>query len=338
MSDDSSIPDDVEEKEYEFTLKNRVEGNRIDSYLATRFPDYSRTFIQKLIDCDKITVNDRPIKASYEPKGGDRVTCRVPVVQKEKIPPENIPLDIIYEDRWLVVVNKAADLVVHPSRGHTGGTLVNALAYHCDSLSEGSGPLRPGIVHRLDRDTTGAIVVAKDDSVQKELQRQFHDREVKKEYIAVCEGHIELDSDVVDEPLGSHRRHKKKQTVRPDNGKRARTVYEVAERVGDVTIVRCFPETGRTHQIRVHLRHIGHPVVADQLYGRRKEVYRSDLTGGEHHPAEEPVLERQALHARRLTLYHPERDEEMTFEADIPEDMWTFIELVRSTAEADGSR
>jgi len=331
MSNTNDVPEGVEEKYYEFTLRNRVEGNRIDSYLATRFPDYSRTFIQKLIESGNITVNGRPIKASYSPSGGDHVECRVPVVQKEEIPPEKIPLDIVYEDEWLVVVNKAADLVVHPSRGHTGGTLVNGLAYHCNNLSEGSGPLRPGIVHRLDRDTTGAIVVAKDDQVQKELQRQFHDREVKKEYVAVCEGRIELDADVIDEPLGSHRRHKKMQTIRPDNGKRAKTTYRVAERLGDFTIVRCFPETGRTHQIRVHLRHIGHPIVADQLYGQRKVVYKSDFTGKEHHPAEQPVLERQALHARRLTLHHPKRDENMTFEADIPDDMRTFIELIRNT-------
>ena len=333
MNNIDNVPDDVEEKHYEFTLRSRVEGNRIDSYLATRFPDYSRTFIQKLIESGKITVNGRPIKASYSPSGGDYVECRVPVVQKEEIPPENIPLDIIYEDEWLVVVNKAADLVVHPSRGHTGGTLVNGLAYHCERLSEGSGPLRPGIVHRLDRDTTGAIVVAKDDAVQKELQRQFHDREVKKEYLAVCEGHIELDSDVVDEPLGSHRRHKKMQTIRPDNGKRARTIYKVTERVGDFTIVRCYPETGRTHQIRVHLKYIGHPIVADQLYGQRKQVYRSDFTGEDHHPAEQPVLERQALHARRLTIYHPRRGEEMTFEAEVPGDIREFVRLIRDTQD-----
>ena len=324
--------EEVETEVYEFTIKSQLDGNRIDSYLATRYPDYSRTFIQKLIEDGGITVNGEPIKPSYSPKKGDHVVCRVPVVQTEVIPPEDIPLDIVYEDDWIVVVNKAPDLVVHPSRGHKGGTLVNALAYHCPKLSKGTNPLRPGIVHRLDRDTTGAIVVTKDDDVQREIARQFHDREVEKEYVAICEGRVELDRDIVDEPVGSHRRHKKMQTVRADGGKSAQTIYEVVERLGNFTIVRCYPHTGRTHQIRVHMRHVGHPLVADPLYGHRKAIYRSELTGGEHHPAEEPVLERQALHARRITIYHPVLEKKMTFEAEIPEDMRTLVELLRKHA------
>lgn len=324
--------DGVEVRRYEFTIKSVLEDARLDSYLATRFPDYSRTFIKKLIDQGGITVNGEPVKPAYSPGKGDRVVCRVPVMKEDHVPPEDIPLDVIHEDRWILVVNKPPDMVVHPSRGHQSGTLVNALAYHCQNLSSGTGPLRPGIVHRLDRDTSGVIMVVKDDSVHQELARQFHDREVKKEYLAVCEGNVELDSDLIDVPLGQHRRHKEKMAVRWDAGKEAQTIYEVEERLGRFTVVRCWPHTGRTHQIRVHLQHIGHPIVADPLYGRRSRVYLSDLAAGDHHPALEPVLERQALHARRLTIHHPALDREMTFEAEVPEDMCRLIRLLRERA------
>ena len=321
--------DGVEVRRYEFTIKSVLEDARLDSYLATRFPDYSRTFIKKLIDENGILVNEEPVKPAYSPKKGDHVLCLVPVVEEDYVPPEDIPLDIIYEDDYILVVNKPADMVVHPSRGHQSGTLVNAVAYHCQDLSEGTGPLRPGIVHRLDRDTSGAIMVVKDNSVHQELARQFHDREVKKEYLAVCEGMVDLDSDLIDAPIGNHVRHKEKMAIRWDEGKTARTVYEVEERLGRFTVVHCFPRSGRTHQIRVHMQHLGHPIVADPKYGHRNRVYMSDIAGGEHHPAQEPVLERQALHALRLSIHHPVLDKDMTFEAKIPSDIKRFIELLR---------
>jgi len=323
---------------YEFTIKNTLPQKRLDSYLAARFPHFSRTFVKKLIAESAITVNGRTVKPSHSPARGDRVLCRIPTVPSETVSPEDIPLDIIYEDQWLLVVNKPPDLVVHPSKGHQRGTLINALLYHCQKLSSEGGPLRPGIVHRLDRDTSGVMVVVKDESVHQELARQFHDREVTKEYLAICEGRIELDSDLIDAPLGPHLRDKEKVAVRHDVGKKASTTYEVVERLGDFTIVRCFPHTGRTHQIRVHLQHIGHPIVADPLYGHRDAIYLSELTGTESRPSEEPLLERQALHARRLTIYHPALRKKMTFEVEVPADMMRLIRALRNRESVTGGQ
>ncbi len=320
---------ECEAKRYEFEIAGRNEGGRLDAYLAARFPEYSRTFIQELIKQDAITVNGRPVKPSYTPSRGDRVLALVPVRRRDEVQPQDIPLDIIHEDRWLVVVNKPADLVVHPSKGHQTGTLVNALVHHFSRLSGASGELRPGIVHRLDRDTTGVILVVKDEGIHQAIARQFQDRTTVKEYIAVCEGSPGLDSDLIDAPIGKHPTHREGMMIEGKNARTARTVYEVVERLGPFSIVRCFPRSGRTHQIRVHLRHLGHPIVADRLYGRRRAIYPSDLTGADHPPEEEPLIDRQALHARRLTIYHPGLEKQVTFEAPIPEDMGRLIEALR---------
>jgi len=330
---DHPLPEaEGEVKRYEFEIAGRNAGRRLDAYLAARFPEYSRTFIQRLIAEDAITINGRPVKPAYTPSEGDRVVALVPVRSGKEVPPEDIPLDILYEDRWIVVVNKPADLVVHPSRGHQTGTLVNALVHHYQELSQVGGPLRAGIVHRLDRDTTGVILVVRDERVHEEIALQFERRETVKEYIAVCEGRIELDGDLIDAPIGKCRRDRLRMAIGGRNAKPAQTVYEVAERPGPFSIVRCFPKSGRTHQIRVHLRYLGHPIVADALYGHRNALYLSDLTGGEHPPTEEPLLERQALHARRLTLRHPALERQMTFEAPLPEDMERAIAALREHA------
>ena len=325
--------EEVEVKRFEFDVTGRHEGRRLDAYMAARFSEYSRTFVKALIQEGQITVNGAPVKPSHAPVRGDRIVALVPMRRHEEVPPEDIPLDILYEDDWIVVVNKPPDLVVHPSKGHQTGTLVNALVYHFQELSGVSGALRPGIVHRLDRDTTGAILVIKEDAVHEDIARQFEERRVKKEYIAVCEGRVELDSDLVDAPIGPDRHAREKMAIRPSVGKEARTIYEVVERLGDFCIVRCRILTGRTHQIRVHMRHIGYPLVADALYGQRDALYPSDLSGGEHRPDEEPLIARQALHARRLSIHHPVRDEMMTFEAPLPDDMMRLIEALRCRAE-----
>ena len=351
----------VEAKRYEFKISGRHAGRRLDVYLAARFSEYSRTFVQALIRDKRITVNGRPVKPSYMPCDGDLVLALVPVQRHEEIPPEDIPLDVVYEDRWLVVINKPPDLVVHPAKGHHTGTLVNALVHRFQQLSGLYGPLRPGIVHRLDRDTSGLILVVKDEAVHEQLARQFEERDVAKEYVAICEGRIALDRDLVDAPIAPDPRDRQKMVVprrrgrltsrragrpapqpaggpasqpagKPSSqpaGKPARTVFEVVERFRRFTVVRCFPQTGRTHQIRVHLQHIGHPIVADSLYGRRDAICLSDLTGGEHAPTEEPLLDRQGLHARRLTIMHPALGQEMTFEAPVPADMMRLIEALR---------
>ncbi len=330
--------DEIEVKEFEFDVGGGNEGRRLDAYMAARFADYSRTFIKALIQEGMVTVNGRQIKPSYTTSRGDHVHARVPMRRQDEVPPEDIPLDIIYEDEWLVVVNKPADLVVHPSRGHQTGTLVNALVHRFQKLSGVYGNLRPGIVHRLDRDTTGAILVIKDDSVHEDIARQFEERDVRKEYVAVCEGCFQLDSDLIDAPIGHDRRTHDRMMVRSRGGKPARTVYKVEERLGAYTLVRCFPRSGRTHQIRVHMQYIGHPIVADALYSHRDAFYESELRGEEQRPDEEPVIARHALHARRITIHHPVKNEDVTFEAPIPEDMARLIDVLRGYAEEGGRR
>lgn len=322
----------VEAHRHEFEITGRNAGRRLDAYLAARFTEYSRTFIKELIREGAITVNGRPVKPSYTPSAGDRVVAVVPSLRHDLLPPENIPLDIIYEDRWIVVIDKPPDLVVHPSKGHTTGTLVNALAYRFERLSSNYGPLRPGIVHRLDRDTSGVILVVKDDRVHEQIARQFEERRLTKEYVCVVHGRVELDSDLIDAPIGHHPRNRQMMTVRPDGGRAARTVYKVEQRLGGFTVVRCFPRSGRTHQIRVHMQYIGHPILADGLYSGRDAVYLSDLTGGEHPPDEQPLIDRQALHAAALTIEHPALAETMTFEAPLHADMRGLIEALRAHA------
>ncbi|MGD2173884.1 MAG: RluA family pseudouridine synthase [Candidatus Brocadiaceae bacterium] len=322
---------ECEVKRYAFKVSGKGEGRRLDAYLAARFSDYSRTFIQELIKENAITVNGSPVKPAYIASRGDRVVALVPVRRGEEVPPEDIPLDIVYEDRWIVAINKQADLVVHPSRGHQSGTLVNALVHRFKDLSGASGPLRPGIVHRLDRDTTGVILVVKDESVHEQIARQFEERSTTKEYVAVCEGEVELDSDLIEAPIGRDGRSRQRMAVGGLDAREARTVYEVVQRLDRFTVVRCYPRSGRTHQIRLHMKHIGHPLVADPLYGYRDAIYMSDLAGEEHQPTEAPLLDRQALHARRLTIEHPALGKEMTFEAPLPDDMLRLIEALRQS-------
>jgi len=332
MADAMSSDQGVEVKRYEFEVHGRHEGKRLDAYLAGRFQDYSRTFIKALIESGAITVNGRPVKPSYSPSQGDRVLALVPSRTGPEVPPQDIPLDILYEDDWIVVLNKPPDLVVHPSRGHQTGTLVNALVHHFQQLSAVHGPLRPGVVHRLDRDTSGVILVIKDDAVHERIARQFEERTTVKEYVAVVEGRVQLDGDAIDAPIGRHPNNREKMAVAGKYPRSARTRYEVVERLGAFTVVRCFPRTGRTHQIRVHLAYIGHPIVCDALYGRRDTVYRSDLTGEEHRPEEDPLLSRQALHARRLTIHHPMLERDMTFEAPLADDIAALIAALRDLA------
>jgi 23S rRNA pseudouridine1911/1915/1917 synthase len=324
----------VEIKRYEFPVADRHRGRRLDAYLAARFSEYSRTFIQALIHDGRITVNGAVVKPSYSPVPGDCVLALVPVQRHEEVPAEDIPLEILYEDRWLVAVNKPPDLVVHPSKGHQTGTLVNALVYHFDQLSGTYGPLRPGVVHRLDRDTSGVILVIKDDSVHEGIARQFEERSIRKEYTAICEGRFALDGDMIDAPIGRDPKHRERMRVRPSSGRPAQTIYEVVERLGEFTVVRCRPRTGRTHQIRVHLQYVGHPIVADPFYGVRDALYPSDLTGGEHAPDEEPLLVRQALHARRITFVHPKTGEQITVEAPLAPDMAGLIDVLRRRGAA----
>ncbi len=317
-------------KEITFDIKKAFpEDRRIDRYLASRLPDYSRTFIQKIIKEGEVLVNGRTVKSSYDIQKGDVISVRIPVFEECKIVPEDIPLEIVYEDDYLMLVNKPYDMVVHPAGGHPSGTLVNALAFHCQNLSQVNGPLKAGIVHRLDRDTSGIMLTIKSDAVHSHIAMQFEKRYIKKEYLAVVEGEVMFDSDEIHLPIGRHKSDSQKMAVRRDIGKEAVSSYEVMERFHGYTLMKVMPKTGRTHQIRVHMRSIGHPVVADFLYSNSESCYLSDLLQKEREPGETPIIERQALHAHKIEFFHPIQNKKMEFQVDLPADMSLLVETLR---------
>ncbi|MHA6251364.1 RluA family pseudouridine synthase [Oceanobacillus sp. CAU 1775] len=285
---------------------------RIDKLLTELNPDLSRSQIQTWIEEGNVEVNNKVIKANYKVAAGDDVQWTIPEVKQLEIGAENIPLDIVYEDSDLLVVNKARGMVVHPSAGHGSGTLVNALLHHCDDLSGIHGVERPGIVHRIDKDTSGLLVVAKNDKAHIGLSEQFANREVERKYVALVHGEIPHETGMIDAPIGRDPKNRQRMAV-IDNGKPAITHFTVLERYPDYTYIECKLETGRTHQIRVHMRYIEFPLVGDPLYGPRKTL---DLGG-------------QALHAKSIGFIHPIKKEWMQFEADIPayfQDTLNFIE------------
>ena len=316
-------------KEVTFDIKKAFEDRRIDRYLASRLPDYSRTFLQKLVKEGAVLVNGRTIKSSYDIQKGDFISVRVPVLEESKIVPEDIPIDIVYEDDYLMLINKPYDMVVHPAGRHHCGTVVNALAFHCQNLSQVNGPLKAGIVHRLDRDTSGIMLTIKSDAVHSQIAMQFEKRSVKKEYLAVVEGELMLDSDEISLPIARHIIDSQKMAVRHDIGKEAVSIYEVIERFRGYTLVKVMPKTGRTHQIRVHMRAIGHPVVADFMYSSQESCYLSDLLQKEREEGELPIIDRQALHAHRIEFFHPIHNKKMEFEVDLPEDISALVNTLR---------
>ena len=330
-------PPPLSETPVEFEVKARTEGKRIDAYLAGRFSDYSRQVIQKIIDAEAVMVNGRIVKASYRVRLGDLVSIRLPDLPDTTPAPEDIPLDVVYEDDVLTVVNKPPGMVTHPARGNWRGTLVNALQFHYDTLSTLAGENRPGIVHRLDRDTTGLLVVVKDDKAHRKLANQFELREVQKEYLALVSGVPERHSDFIEQPIGFHPTCREKMAVRTfaDGGKEAVTFYEVVERFRGFALVRCKPKTGRTHQIRVHLTSIGHPILADKLYSGRDKITVGDLLPRDGH-GEPPacqsgvtLIDRQALHALSLRFRHPTTGKELSLTAPLPDDFVQTLECLR---------
>ncbi len=294
-----------------FNITEENNNIRIDRYLAEQCPDLSRSYIQKLIKDGAVFVNNRQIKANYKVQPQDQVILTIPDMQVPDILPENIPLDILYEDQWLLVVNKPKDMVVHPSAGHMEGTLVNAVMAHCgEHLSGINGVLRPGIVHRIDKDTTGALLICKDDTVHRDLAEQLKVHSIKRRYRAIVQGNLKEDQGTVDAPVGRHPTDRKKMAVNYKNGKEAVTHYQVLERFGNATYIECRLETGRTHQIRVHMASLGHPLLGDTIYGSSKNPYH---------------LQGQALHAMILGFIHPITREYLEFQAPLPE---YFIKLL----------
>ncbi len=317
----------------DLSVKRKVEGSRLDQYLVTAFTGFSRSVLQKVIDAGSVLVNGQPAKASYRVRYGDHVRVWLPEPSHDLPVPEDIPLNILYEDEFLAVINKPADMVVHPAKGHWSGTLVNALQFHFGQLSHLTGDYRPGIVHRLDRDTSGVILVAKEEQTHRDLSMQFEQRKVFKEYTAITAGVLDRDSDYVEGRIGRHPHDRVKMAVFDDDdeeiGKDACSYYEVIERFAGYTLCRINPRTGRTHQIRVHLASVGCPVLADKVYGGRDSVKLSDLAP-EIDPAEdELLLGRQALNASRLRFFHPRLRQMIEAESPLPADFEKTLAALR---------
>ncbi len=299
-----------------FRVDQEEQGIRIDKYLASRLPDYSRSFLQKLVGEGQVLAEGKPVKSNYKISTGEQISLSVPDAVEPEIVPEPIPLDILYEDASLLVINKPKGMVVHPCPGHYSGTLVNALMYHCkDQLSGINGVMRPGIVHRIDQNTTGSLVVCKTDAAHRFLAQQLKDHSITRKYRAIVHGNLKEEEGTVNAPIGRHPVDRKKMAVNERCGRNAVTHYRVLERFGSFTYLECRLETGRTHQIRVHMASIGHPLLGDDVYG----------------PSRCPIpgLTGQTLHAMTLGFIHPETGTYMEFEAPLPEYFESLLEKLR---------
>ena len=290
---------------YTFTPDEEQKNLRIDKFLSEQLPDQSRSYLQKLLKEGNVTVNEKTVKANYKVQLSDTVQLELPEPESPDILPEDIPLDILYEDEDVLIINKPKGMVVHPSAGHYTHTVVNAVMFHCkEHLSGINGVMRPGIVHRIDMDTTGAIVICKNDMAHQSLADQLKEHSITRKYRALVHGNLKEDEGTIEGPIGRHPTDRKKMAINHKNGKDAVTHYKVLERFGEATYVECRLETGRTHQIRVHMASIGHPLLGDTVYGSSRNPYH---------------LEGQALHAMILGFVHPRTGEYMEFTAPLPE-------------------
>ncbi|SHN15306.1 RluA family pseudouridine synthase [Gracilibacillus kekensis] len=301
--------------EPQYIVNEAEQGTRIDKLLTNVTSDYSRSQIRTWFDKNLVTVNGKTVKPNYKCQTADKVEWMVPEVEPLDVVAKNIPIDIVYEDKDILVVNKASGMVVHPSAGHQEDTLVNALLYHCDDLSGINGVKRPGIVHRIDKDTSGLLVVAKNDLAHEGLAEQLKKKSMKRDYKAIVHGDIPHDYGTIDAPIGRSEKNRQLMDV-TEKGKSAVTHFEVIERLHEkFSVVKCVLETGRTHQIRVHMKYIGFPIVGDPKYGQRKSI---DVDG-------------QALHAYHLQFEHPITKELLEFEAPLPTKFTKVLENIRKS-------
>jgi 23S rRNA pseudouridine1911/1915/1917 synthase len=297
-----------------YNIQDENKDERIDKFLSNVIENKSRSYFQGLIEENKVTVNDKVIKSNYKLRVGDEIKVILPEPVQLDVKAEKLDLNIIYEDSDVVIINKERGVVVHPAPGNYTGTLVNGLLYHCDDLSGINGVIRPGIVHRIDKDTSGILVIAKNDEAHNSLALQFKNHSIKREYYALVEGKFSKLVGTIDKPLGRHKKERVKRAIVED-GKRAVTHYEVLEQYDKgISLVKCTLETGRTHQIRVHMASIGHPLIGDTLYGSKKQKIN---------------LEGQALHAKTLGFIHPTTKEYMEFDSELPEYFKSLLDILR---------
>lgn len=295
-------------------VETNMEGMRIDKFVSNVYSSFSRTRIQSMINNGDILINDKEVKPSFKVSSNDVITIEIVPINDFKVVPENIPLKIVYEDNDLIIIDKPQGMVVHPANGHYSGTLVNALLYHFENnLSSINGNIRPGIVHRIDKDTSGLLMVAKNDYAHEKLAEQLKNKTASRVYYAIVSGEMEHNEGVIKAPIGRHPNNRKKMAV-VSSGKNAVTHFKVIERFNGYTLIECKLETGRTHQIRVHMSYIHHPIVGDQLYGGRNFEY----------------LNGQLLHAKRLVLNHPATNEQMIFECELPDYFTNVLNILRN--------
>lgn len=301
----------------EFVVAPEEAGVRIDRYLSDQCQDISRSYLQKLLKEQSVLVEDKPVKSNYKVNAGDRISLTLPEIREPEIVPEEIPLDIIYEDKDIILINKPKGMVVHPAAGHYSGTLVNGLMSHCRSeLSGINGVMRPGIVHRIDMDTTGVLIVCKNDMAHNSISEQLKEHSITRKYAAIVHGVLKEDEGTINAPIGRHPIDRKKMSINEKNGRVAITHYRVLERFRQYTYIECQLETGRTHQIRVHMASTGHPLLGDSVYGPAKCPFR---------------LNGQTLHAGVLGIIHPRTGEYMEFTAPLPDYFEELLRKLRTT-------
>jgi 23S rRNA pseudouridine1911/1915/1917 synthase len=313
-------------------ITEKDKGRRLDQFLSETNLNLSRSQAKRLIEKKFILLNKGPTKPSAHVKAGDIISGNLPKPESLSLKPEPIPLSILYEDSSIIVIDKPSGMVVHPAYGNPSGTLVNALLYHCKDLAGINGVLRPGIVHRLDKDTSGVMVVAKDDEAYHQLTKQFKNRTVEKVYLAIAYGRFGQDEGSIDSAIGRHPSERKRMSTKTKKGRPAITLWKVIERFDGFTLLEILPRTGRTHQIRVHLSSMGHPLLGDPLYGRKGRL------GAIHDSILRECLKkmnRQALHAQRLEFNHPRTGERIQFVSPIPQDMREVLEWLRSKNEGE---